>query len=356
MNIFLIGGLTVLNTDPDYPNQEALLRTTMDALGQDIVRKGHTLLVCSPFEGSADLEAVKGASKAGSERSQPFVHYHIPDNSAVRAELAALTHRIPGLLFQDFLSQSPPDLTDEESRNHAWLLAQLCAMDRCHAVIAIGGKSTGPMSLLLPLAESRRKCVVPLRFIGGAAAECFERQRHLLQDRIGGNTHVLGEASKVGEVIELLEYLASDQPSQSSVRGTQRFFLSYPKARPEEADFVEMALRRRNLMVFRDERDFGAGHVLTHEIDQYLYDSEIFIALWCKDYACSPLCFDELELALKLHEEGRLSIWLLTLDDTRVVPPRARPLISFPARTRQELEGALLNLLERVQAEKQVFS
>ena len=319
----------------------------MDALGQDIVRKGHTLLVCSPFEGSADLEAVKGASKSGEGRSHPYVHYYIPDDSTVRSELAALMSHIPGLLIQEFLSRGPVDLGDQESKNHAWLLAQLCAMDRCHAVIAVGGKVTGPMSLLLPLAESRRKDILPLWFIGGAAAECFERQRHFLQDRLGGNTYVLGDSTKIGEVTALLEQLASDRPSPSSIRRANRFFLSYPKARPGEADFVETTLRRRNLMVFRDERDFGAGHLLSHEIDQYLNQSDIFIALWCKEYACSPWCFDELELALKLQEDGRLSIWLLSLDDTRVVPPKARPLIHYPAYTRKELEGALLNLIER---------
>lgn len=350
MNIFLIGGKTVSSSDPVSGEQAVLLEATMGALGQEIVEKGHTLLVCSPFEGSADMEAVRGAAIARGGRSQPFVHYYIPDNPTIREELEALRSKIPGLCLQEFLSRGPADLENVESRSHAWLLAQLCALDRCHAVIAVGGKPTGPMSLLLPLAESRRKCIVPLRFLGGAAAECFERQRHFIQDRLGGNTHVLGEPAKIAEIVGLLESLVSDGIAPSAGRPAQRFFLSYPKARPEEADIVETTLRRRNFTVFRDERDFGAGHVLAQEIDQYLYQSEVFIALWCKEYACSPWCFDELEIALKLQSEGRLTIWILCLDETRVVPPKARHLVHYTAISRNELEGALIRLLERSQA------
>jgi hypothetical protein len=90
--------------------------------------------------------------------------------------------------------------------------------------------------------------------------------------------------------------------------------------------------------------------VLAQEIDQYIYQSEVFIALWCKEYACSPWCFDELEIALKLQTEGRLTVWMLCLDETRVVPPKARPLISYPTHTRKELEAVLLTLIEPVTA------
>lgn len=110
MNIFLIGGKTVSSNNPAYGEQDELLEATMGALGQAIIEKGHTLLVCSPFEGSADLEAVRGAARGGSERSHPFVHYYVPDNPIVRAELEELTSSIPGLRIQEFLSRGPADL------------------------------------------------------------------------------------------------------------------------------------------------------------------------------------------------------------------------------------------------------
>lgn len=347
MNFFVIGGVTVSKSDPRFADELVLLLRTMESLGRDIVRKKHNLLVCSPFSGSADLAAVMGAASAGLDRSEPFVHFYIPDSPSVCKALSELTRSIPGLRVQEFISRGPTDLENEESRNHAWLLAQLCAVDRCHALIAIGGKATGPMSLLLPLAETRRKCIVPFRFLGGAAADCFERQRHQMQDKLGDRLHVLADPQQASEAVDLVHGLLADQRSKAPECQPRKFFLSYSKARPEEADFVETALRRRNLTVFRDERDFGAGRIVADEIDGYLCQSDIFISLWCKDYACSPWCYDEMALALRRHEEGRIVIWLLCLDETRIVPPKARPLIHYPAHTRHDLEGTLLKLLDQ---------
>ncbi len=106
-----------------------------------------------------------------------------------------------------------------------------------------------------------------------------------------------------------------------------------------------MILRRRNQIVFRDEHDFGSGQPIPAEIDQHLYQADVFLAISCKDYACSPWCFDELDLALKRHKEGRLSLWLLCVDDTRVVPPAARELLNYTIGSRKELEGTILKLL-----------
>ena len=351
MNVFVIGGTTVDKADQRYLEESALLNRTMQVLGQEIIHHGHVLSVCSPFEGSADAEAVKGAAARGSDRTEAFVHFYIPDAPAVRESLLNLARRAPKLRWKEFIARGPTDLRIEESRNHAWLLAQLCALDRCHAVVAVGGKPTGPMSLLLPLAETRRKCVAPLRFLGGAAAESFERQRHNLLDRLGEKILTLGDPEKVDSVVEVLERLATERPAAAAGRKPCKLFLSYPQSRPAEADFVEMLLRRRNLTVFRDERDFGAGQIVEGEINSFLCQSDVFIALWCKDYACSPWCYDEMDSALKRHEEQQLTMWLLCLDETRMVPPKARQLISYPAYTREALEGALLRLLDQMPRE-----
>src|SRR5262245_30754502 len=36
----------------------------------------------------------------------------------------------------------------------------------------------------------------------------------------------------------------------------------------------------------------------------------LFIAIWCREYACSPWCHDELELALDRHKSNALGIAL----------------------------------------------
>jgi hypothetical protein len=127
-----------------------------------------------------------------------------------------------------------------------------------------------------------------------------------------------------------------------------KFFISYPRARPEEADFVEMVLRRRDYVVYRDERDFGPGQILQGEIDGYIHQATVFIALWCQEYACSPWCFDELELALELQQAKGLEVWLLCLDDTRVVPKNARSIVGYSANSRTELEGQVISLLDKM--------
>jgi hypothetical protein len=108
-----------------------------------------------------------------------------------------------------------------------------------------------------------------------------------------------------------------------------------------------MTLRRRNYDVFRDERDFGAGQQVQSEIIEYIHRSNVFIVVWCKEYACSPWCYDELEIGLARYKTKGLSLWILQVDETRIVPPAARSLIAYSAKSRKELEGQILRLLEQ---------
>ena len=47
-----------------------------------------------------------------------------------------------------------------------------------------------------------------------------------------------------------------------------------------------------------------------------------------------------------------MAIWLLQLDDTRIVPPGARKLISQPCCTRQELQATLRKLLDTLEPDR----
>ncbi len=124
------------------------------------------------------------------------------------------------------------------------------------------------------------------------------------------------------------------------------FFISYPRARPGEADHIEALLRCRNLEVFRDESNFGAGHAIPKQIEEAIYAANVFIAVWCAEYACSPWCFDEFELALNRLDSGKIKLWIICTDGTRIVPTRARNLHYYTVSSRQEIEGRILNLLE----------
>lgn len=42
-----------------------------------------------------------------------------------------------------------------------------------------------------------------------------------------------------------------------------------------------------------------------------------------------------------------MKLWILRVDDTRIIPKRARNLTHYPVKTREEIEGCILNLLGR---------
>lgn len=157
--------------------------------------------------------------------------------------------------------------------------------------------------MLLLLAEEKRKKILPLSFLDGAASLSFYRRRYELEDKLGSDYLLLQDEKKVKDVIKLSEKISELQSFSTLgvnlVSTPPKFFISYPRTRPAEADYIETLLRRRNIPVFRDESDFGAGAAIPTEITEGIYEANIFIAVWCAEYACSPWCFDELELALE---------------------------------------------------------
>lgn len=353
MKIFIIGGTTV---DPkqqakEFNDEIKVLQDTMPVLGQELTKKGHDILVCSPFEDSADFAIVNGIAPSETDSDSASVEFHYPESEFVKGKITALCERL-GLTPRLCAYPAPPDLqASRETLRYAWLLAQLRALDKSHAVITVGGKTNESANLLLLLAEGRRHHVLPLTFLGGAAAQSFQRRRYQLSDSLGDDRlHMLADPKFIHEIPSLLESLVSEQPTRHEHRKAKHFFISYARSRPSEADFVEMTLRRRNYSVIRDEHDFGAGRSLPNEISEYIYSANVFVVLWCREYACSPWCFDELDLALKLKHEGKLTLWLIRLDDTRIVPPGARKLIDYQARTRKELEDLILRLLEQLES------
>jgi hypothetical protein len=343
MKVFVIGGTTVSPDDDKYPKELRVLERSMRQFGEGLIGVKHELLVCSPYPGSADLEAVRGAAGSAHARKGTNIEFHHPHINSVSEEVDHLKEMLNLGKAKSFFHLPPVDAT-AEALKYAWLLAQLSAMDRSHVVVAIGGKVTGAASLLLPLAEEKRKEILPFTFLGGAAEQSFFRQQYALEDRLAQGVAILNDLGRIDEAVSMLNGLAHPQTAteQGKIR---RFFISYPRSRPQEADFIEMILRRRNQIVFRDEQDFGSGQPIPAEIDQHLYQADVFVAIWCKEYACSPWCFDELDLALKRHKEGRLTLWLLCVDDTRVVPPAARDLLNYTIGSRKELEGTILKLL-----------
>jgi hypothetical protein len=236
---------------------------------------------------------------------------------------------------------------DVEARSVAWLLPQIRAMDRAFLTIALGGRADGAASLLLHLAVARHRALLPLPFHGGAAARAFELQHDELAAQWGDDLSLVEGPGNLERVVQKLEEVFAHKGLRSndtSVNKPLRFFVSYARARAAEADFVEALLRRQTelaVQVIRDDTEFEAGQEIDAQIRAKLFEADVFIGLWCAEYACSPWCADELEIALERAPLG-LRLWLLMLDDTRMVPRKARSLQFVSARTRDELESKVL--------------
>lgn len=342
MRYFVIGGL--VDSDIKCETDKKRFENACMTIGQELCDMGHSLVVCSPFKDSADYWVLEGFKKNNPKEGQ-VVEFHFVDSSPVRAEMERLEEKFNTLHIIKIPSP-PPNIDNSDSSSYSWLLCHLQALESCQIIIAIGGKLDGSANMLLLFAESKRKQIIPLSFLGGAARESFLRRRYELEDRFANNYLLFHDEKKIADSIKLGEGLVSYSDTKEQNLNPPNFFVSYPRARPGEADHIETLLRRRNFQVFRDESKFGAGYAIPKQIEEAIYEANVFIAVWCKDYACSPWCFDELELALDRLEAGKIRIWIICVDDTRIVPKRARNLHYFTVKTRNEIEGQILKLLE----------
>ena len=341
MRYFVIGG--IIRPDPVLQDEKERLQNVCMCLGQALRDFGHTLVICSPFIDSADYWAFNGFVH-DKPKDNNSIEFHYVDMETVRTEISNLepytnSHRIAKIPYP------PPSDNEQESSKYAWLLCQLQALESCQAIVAIGGKLNGSANMLLLFAEAKRKLILPFSFMGGAAGQSFHRRRYELEDKLGSGYILLQDEKNLREVLKLSEEVYESHVNSVLTGNPLSFFISYARARPSEADYIETLLRRRNMQVFRDESDFGAGHAILTEINEAIYAANVFIVVWCVEYACSPWCFDELELALDRHDSGKMKLWIFCTDDTRIVPIRARNLICYPVRTREEIEGTILKLI-----------
>jgi hypothetical protein len=347
VKLLTIGGVTSSKDDPGLASERLLLNNACAVLGAAIGSGEDTILVCSPFDDTADVALLRGLAADSGHCATP-VEFHFVDSPDVCKRLEELVGEL-GLTAVTRVPYPPPQNESADARRFAWLLCQLNALECAHLTFAIGGQADGAANMLLLLAEGRRKPLLPFPFIGGAAKKSFEPIRYELEDRLGVLFADLQNQDSVKRALSIGARLTGGSSHRRSpgTSSPPKFFISYARSRQAEADYVETLLRRRNLRVFRDESDFGAGHSIPTEIREAIFSCTVFVAIWCREYACSPWCFDELELALDRESQNGLKLWILCVDDTRMVPKRARDLVHYDVCTRNELEGRVVELIAR---------
>jgi TIR domain len=345
MKVFVIGGVTNRRGTPEFDSEISILKSSSHILGKELAARGHELVLCSPFSDSADYYAAIGSA----DGQKSTLEFHYPDLDLVKNNLKQLIDNLPSAQVNRM--PCAPVGTDKNpdpsTMQYSWLFAQLNALEASAGVIAIGGKSTGSAELLFKLAAARNKSILPLTFLGGAASAYFDLNYWDLYDVLGDRLNAVSEVSQVHRAPALLEELLLGVASHQSAN---RFFISYARARPQEADYVETLLRRRNSIVYRDEADFEPAADIPAEIVRNIKRSNVFIAIWCKEYACSPWCIDELELVIERQKAGKTELWIFCVDETRMVPRAARTLNYYKVNSREELEGKILYLTNRLQS------
>lgn len=345
LKIFVIGGQATQNAGT-VTSQADVFKSSCTQIGSSLVYGQHTILLCSPFDDAADIHILRGAVATPGGRDIR-IEFHFVDSLDVHQRLNEVILELK-LSNVSKVPHPPPQTNDAQALRYSWLFCQLSALESSHATIAVGGNPNGAANMLLLLAEGKRKAVLPLPFMGGAAKHAFDRCRYELEDRLGSHFYELQDESVAKNAGKLAVFLADAKTTPTVYGQSPSFFISYARERQADADHVEILFRRRKLRVFRDESDFGAGHIIPNAIREAIFSANVFVALWSAEYACSPWCFDELELALDRHAKGALDLWLLRIDKTRVVPLRARDLVYYDCETRNLLEGRVLELLSRI--------
>lgn len=348
MKVLVIGGVTGTEQRRFSNSSEELLLLgkTMRVLGALIAGCWHEIVVCSPFSDSADYHILQGIAEFVKESTaaHPVVSIHYPAIPTVEAEVKSLFTSLNMLNLHRFPCTPLGSPRNQEDLQNAWLFAQLNALDVSAGVIAVGGRPSGSLNLLFHLADARKKRVLPLTFLGGAAQVHYDAKYWELKDLLHNDIEVLDDPSSIDRIPTLMETMLAG-PHRGE---EQTFFISYARARPNEADYIETLLRRRDHIVYRDEEEFEPSAETQGDIIRSVQRASVFVALWCKEYACSPWCNDELEIALARHQKGHADLWIFCIDDTRIVPKAARGLNYYHVKSREELEGKMLFLLGKL--------
>ena len=108
---------------------------------------------------------------------------------------------------------------------------------------------------------------------------------------------------------------------------------------------LDDALKSYGIEVVLGECEIVSDQLIPATIEHALRRSDIVAVLWSRSYAQSPWCYDELALALNLEALGGMKVWLFNLDDSSIVPTRARKLPGVSVRSEEGLRSAIKDLL-----------
>lgn len=345
MNIFIVGSNIDINKSDAF-------KTVTESIGFALGKTLHNIVLCSAYDGSADFYILKGLAKSNSGEVKNNVIVHRPANKEIKDQWKK-AKEIFKINSIDEISHAGIDILDSNSRSLAFLYCQIKAIEISDVVIFIGGSLSGSARFISTIAMQQKLLIIPLRFFEGVGEYLFNKLEGDLRSYYSSSLiEKLSDPDEISVAItELIEY-----KKEIKKRTDIRVFLSYSWRRSDLADCVEAILRRRsNVTLFRDEKDIKQAESINETIELEIKDkSDIFMALWCKDYIESPYCYDE--LMMWLRSRGKSNLYLLRFDKTRPVWPELRidknnrsefnALWPEVGETREQIELALNKLID----------
>ncbi|MFI7675009.1 toll/interleukin-1 receptor domain-containing protein [Actinophytocola sp. NPDC049390] len=342
---FVLGGITGETSYPDFERTE--LEQFCQRLGVALAKAAVDLVICSPIPDSADFHALRGYVETGENGT---VHMHRPHHPEVEQYYAQL-HDVLGAAAVNRIKNwfyPGPATDDRDSVAQAWVLCQLMAMEQADVIIAVGGKPGKTASTILHLAEARQQPVVPFSFLGGAAAQAFQRRDWRtsypwLDSSLLTDKHAVRDAVTIANQMVMAQVRGTGQPKGRP----HSIFIS--RARPDRdyARALDHYLTANGLAVLFGERALPPDRTVEAAIEDAVRGADLFIVLWSRSYAASRYCYDEIDLALRQHRAGELQLLIINLDGSDIVPPGARGLASLQARTPEDVVAAVRDVLNR---------
>lgn len=341
-SVLVIGGATgeTADVDAELPR---LHRASMK-LGTALARGGAQLVICSPFPDSADYYAAMGYADA---KAGGVIHFHSPSHPRVeeKRQLFRQTFGQPNLVIQDW-NYPVPDADEQDSWSQAWLLAQLQALEKADVVLALGGKLSKTASTLLHLAEAKGLPIIPFAFLGGAAGRTY-RRRNWARCNPGFDASILESEGSVEQAVRIANHVVLDRVKRSivSCARPKTVFISVAKQDAAMGAALGDVLMSYSIEVVLGESEIVPDQLIPATIEHAIRRSDIVAVLWSRSYAQSPWCYDELALALNLEAVDGTKVWLFNLDDSSIVPTRARKLPAISVRSEEGLRSAIKGLL-----------
>lgn len=317
---FIVGGK--LDQEDNF-RDSGNLKTACNKIGRLLAKENIDLIVCSPFDDSADFHAIEGFVE---DANKGRIHLHHPNHPEV------LQHRAKVIdgLDSDKVKVIPyiyPGYDNVNEQAQAWAFCQLQALEQADVVIAIGGNLSKSANLTLRVAEVKKVLIIPFSFLGGAAEMIY---KNINWKELYPNVNA--KLLTVKDGIKSLPRIIGDMKVASltkftgSISSNAKVFISRSTKDKTIALELQQHLKIMGLDAVLGDEAISDKRSVIPAIDDYINSSQLHIILWSTNFALSPWCYDELMTAISRYENGLSSILIFNIDGSAIIPKNARSL------------------------------